>query len=213
MSGTVHLETFIITVILLTLYPGQDFLYIISSGIARGRRAGILSALGIITGGFIHAIIAVSGLSSILAASQGIFYGIKIAGMIYLVYLGVQIAITGPDSAAINKKSPILSDFQIYRRGLITNLLNVKVILFFVSFLPQFIHPVEGGTGAFLLLGSIFLITGILWWLTAAYFASKIAGKIKSYTKTSKLLGILSGFLIAGTGIHQIIEEILIYIN
>src|SRR5688572_11684813 len=138
MFGTEHLALFVLSGILLNLTPGQDTLYIVGRSVAQGRRAGLLSVAGIVSGLVVHTSAAAFGLSAILAASTTAFLAVKLAGAVYLVYLGVRMAFgrvseeEGPASFARE------SDWAIYRAGVLTNVLNPKVAIFFMAFLPQF---------------------------------------------------------------------------
>ena len=174
MFGIENYFAFLIAGILLNLTPGADTIYILTRSIAQGRRAGIYSVLGITSGSLIHTLFAAFGLSVILSTSAMIFNIIKYLGALYLCYLGIRMLL---------KRSQILEgqnilfkknrSLQVYRQGLITNLFNPKVALFFLSFLPQFINT-DNAYGAipFLLLGATFITTGTIWCLVLAYSAS-----------------------------------------
>lgn len=132
---------FFITTLLLNLTPGNDVLYVASRSISYGIRAGIVSALGIFTGCLVHILAAVLGLSVIISKSAYLFQLIKYAGAVYLVYLGVRALLskqaTGPESY----KREAANYSRLYKQGMLTNILNPKVAIFFLSFLPQFINP------------------------------------------------------------------------
>ncbi len=129
--------------IILALTPGPDMLFIATRSMAQGRSAGIVSALGVHTGVLVHTLAAALGLSALIAASAAALSIIKYAGAAYLIYLGLKTMAGRAETLALNS-----ADFsrlrQIYFQGLITNLLNPKVILFFLAFLPQFVDPSVG---------------------------------------------------------------------
>jgi threonine/homoserine/homoserine lactone efflux protein len=208
MVGTINLAAFIITGIGLNLYPGPDTMYIISRSLSQGRRAGILSAFGISSGGLCHTLLAGIGLSSILLASPRAFQIIKIAGALYLVYLGIR-CLVGTKTEGAGEQHTYLerqSGLQIYRQGLLTNLFNPKVALFFLSFLPQFVDPVNNyGFLSFLFLGSIFLTTGTIWCLAIAVFSARIS-------ETLRRSGKAVFYLEKATGILYCILGVLIFI-
>lgn len=182
MFGTINLAAFIITGIGLNLYPGPDTMYIISRSLSQGKRAGVLSALGISTGGLCHTILAGLGLSAILIASPGAFMVLKAAGSLYLAYLGVRCLADGKleEDAPSDTYLAHQSYAQIYRQGVLTNLFNPKVALFFLSFLPRFVDPVNNlGVISFLFLGSIFLTTGTIWCLIIALFSARISERLR----------------------------------
>jgi threonine/homoserine/homoserine lactone efflux protein len=206
MVGTINLATFIIAGIGLNLYPGPDTMYIISRSLAQGKKAGILSVCGISSGGLCHTLLAGIGLSSILLASPRAFQFVKIAGSLYLVYLGIRCLIAGKRSDETTAAAYLArqTDFQIYRQGLLTNLFNPKVALFFLSFLPQFINPVNNyGFVSFMFLGGIFLATGTTWCLIIAFFSAHISEKLRQsrsavfyLEKATGILFVILGLLI-----------------
>ncbi len=210
MLGTIHLTAFIVSGLLLNLYPGQDTMYIIGRSVSQGRKAGIVSVLGITTGGLVHTLLAGLGLSSILAASGAAFRVITALGALYLLYLGLRILAPAKKEHAAQ---PYLSGqtlFQIYRQGLLTNLLNPKVALFFLSFLPQFVDPVRNyGPVSFIFLGSIFLATGMTWCLVVALSSAALSGFIKKNGRITAVLGKLTGMLFIGLGLKLIKERVL----
>ena len=144
--GTQHLALFIVSGLLLAITPGQDTLYIVGRSVSQGRRAGFLSVLGIVTGCGVHAVAAAFGLSAVLATSAEAFFAVKMAGAAYLCYRGVQMILERADHAGPEKRFAHESGWAIFRAGLLTNVLNPKVALFFMAFLPQFVSPVGGFT-------------------------------------------------------------------
>ena len=144
--GTQHLALFIVSGLLLAITPGQDTLYIVGRSVSQGRRAGFLSVLGIVTGCGIHAVAAAFGLSAVLATSAEAFFAVKLAGAAYLCYRGAQMILERQDHAEPDKRFAHESGWAIFRAGLLTNVLNPKVALFFMAFLPQFVSPASGFT-------------------------------------------------------------------
>ncbi len=181
MTGIIHFETFLLTGILLNLTPGNDTIFILTKSIGQGKKAGIVSALGIGTGSIIHTILAAFGLSIIIAKSILLFNIIKYAGAVYLLYIGFKMLTDknqlNTDTTTTGNKS---ADYlKIYRDGIFTNVLNPKVALFFIAFLPQFIDPTLKNTVLpFITLGITFITTGTIWCLILATFASAIFAKL-----------------------------------
>ena len=203
MTGIIHFETFLIAGILLNLTPGNDTIFILSRSIAQGRQAGIMSVLGIATGSLIHTTLAALGLSIIIAKSIVVFNIIKYAGAAYLVYIGYKMLTDrsqlNMNADVSNKKTNLI---KIYRDALITNLLNPKVALFFIAFLPQFIDPAYKNTVLpFMLLGISFTITGTIWCLILAGFASFISDKLKHNKKFSGYINKTCGAVLIALGI------------
>src|SRR6516162_2608024 len=141
MLGIHDYGLFVAAGILLNLTPGQDTLYILGSSIANGRRIGVASALGICSGCVVHTLAAALGLSAILASSATAFTVVKLAGAAYLIYLGIR-ALTAR-AHVLSPTGGVASGSAItaFRQGVITNVLNPKVALFFLALLPQFIDP------------------------------------------------------------------------
>ncbi len=184
MFGIENYPAFIAAAILLNITPGTDTVYIISRSIAQGTKAGIVSALGICTGAIGHTLLAALGLSILLTTSTTLFFLVKLTGAIYLIYLGIKIF----REEGNNCKNDILKHSEdtlkkIYFQGIITNLLNPKVALFFIAFLPQFININSTfGSLPFLMLGATFVTTGTLW----CCFLASCAGKATSFLRAKQ---------------------------
>lgn len=174
MLGIVNFPGFLLSAILLNLTPGADTIYILSKTAVGGRGRGVLSALGISTGCLVHTVLAALGLSAILARSAALFNLMKLLGAGYLIAMGVR--------AILSQKSlfPAESGGQereglwtVYRQGVLTNVLNPKVALFFLALLPQFVEAGNPfGPLPFLVLGLTFCTTGTLWGVFVAYIGS-----------------------------------------
>jgi threonine/homoserine/homoserine lactone efflux protein len=203
MFGTHHLEIFLIAGIALNLVPGQDTLYILGRSLSQGRTAGIVSVLGIGTGCVIHILAAAIGLYSLLALSPFAFAGICLAGGLYLIYLGLMtVAKRNKSRPAVSFGNTRDSTWLIYRQGVLTNLLNPKVALFFLAFLPQFIDPVSNlGAVSFLFLGGIFLCTGTIWCMFVAICASSIADMFRDNAKMQQAFDYFTCILFVGLGV------------
>lgn len=203
MTGIIHFETFLIAGILLNLTPGNDTIFILSRSIAQGKNAGIMSVLGIATGSIVHTTLAALGMSVIIAKSIVFFNIIKYAGAAYLVYIGYKML---TDRSQLNTETNMAgkkTDLKrIYRDAVITNVLNPKVALFFIAFLPQFIDPAFKNTILpFMLLGISFTITGTIWCLILAGFASIISNKLKRNKKLSFYINKTCGAVLIALGI------------
>lgn len=177
--------------LMLNLTPGADMLYVATQSTGRGIRAGILSALGVMAGCLVHVAAAVAGLSVIISRSAFAFDLIKYLGAAYLFYLGIR-SLIGPASPLVIGDSPVYSPNKIFIQGAITNILNPKVALFFLAFLPQFVRPGSSSvTIDIALLGAWFTISGtvvnilvaVLFgkmgnWLTRSHWFAKWQHKI-----------------------------------
>lgn len=202
MYGIMNFEVFLVAAILLNLTPGTDTMYIVSRSISQGRTAGIYSALGISAGVVVHTLLAAFGLSVILVQSAFLFNVIKIIGAFYLAYLGIKMLLA-KKTAKEQKSLPKQDNKKIFVQGMITNVTNSKVALFFLAFLPQFIHTDAGVTSpiAFIILGLTFTLTGGAWCLITAYFSSMATNKLRGNSKFETVLNKLTGVIFIAMGI------------
>jgi threonine/homoserine/homoserine lactone efflux protein len=137
------LALYVVTAAVVLIIPGPAVLYIVSQGIRQGRRAGVTAVLGIHAGTLIQVVAAIAGLSWILVSSATAFMGVKYAGAAYLIYLGVRKLRSG-DVAEPAAPAPAKSGIRLFREGVLVNVLNPKLALFFLAFLPQFVDPSRG---------------------------------------------------------------------
>ncbi|MBH0163970.1 LysE family translocator [Fictibacillus sp. 7GRE50] len=200
MYGVINYEAFLLTGILLNLIPGTDTMYIIGRSMSQGRKAGVYSVLGIITGSLVHTLFVAFGLSLILVKSVFLFNTIKIIGVIYLVYLGIRM-ILDKSNLSFQAATDSLNIRKIYIQGMLTSLTNPKVSMFFIAFLPQFIDTKAVGPIPFLILGLTFTATGLLWCLFVAYFSSYVTKKLRGNQKIGTVLNKLTGLIFIGMGI------------
>lgn len=176
--GIDDLGLFCVAVFLLNVTPGPDTAFIIGRSVAQGRSAGLVSALGISAGCCLHAIALAFGLTAILAASATAFTVIKLAGGAYLIYLGVKMLMTRATTTTsrLATPQPPLALSRIFMQAVVTNILNPKVILFFLSFFPQFVRvDAPDKILAFLLLGAIFVLMSTAWNSGTALAAGMLA--------------------------------------
>ena len=181
MFGVHDLWLFVLSGLLLNITPGADTLYILGRSSTQGWRAGAVAALGIGAGALVHVCAAALGLSAILAASATAFTAVKIIGAAYLVYVGISLI----RSKRPTQSPPFASDPRpalirgIFFQGFLTNVLNPKVALFFLAFLPQFVSAdAPSKAAAFLFLGVIFDLNGTIWNLLVAWSAARISVRL-----------------------------------
>jgi threonine/homoserine/homoserine lactone efflux protein len=178
--GTHDLWLFVLSGLLLNITPGPDTLYIVGRSSTLGLRAGAVAALGIGSGALVHICTAALGLSALLAASATAFAAVKIIGAAYLVYVGISLirsksAAQSPPVASGNRPTVMRG---IFFQGFLTNVLNPKVALFFLAFLPQFVlSDAPSKTLAFLFLGAIFDLNGTIWNLLVAWSTARISSR------------------------------------
>jgi threonine/homoserine/homoserine lactone efflux protein len=179
--GTHDLWLFVLSGLLLNVTPGPDTLYIVGRSSAQGWRAGAVAALGIGTGALVHICAAALGLSALLAASATAFTAVKIIGAVYLVYVGISLirAQNSTQSAASASDHRTASMRGIFFQGFLTNVLNPKVALFFLAFLPQFVASDAASKPlAFLFLGAIFDFNGTIWNLLVAWSTARLSSRL-----------------------------------
>jgi threonine/homoserine/homoserine lactone efflux protein len=182
MLGTHDLWLFVVSALLLNITPGPDTLYIIGRTSTHGWRGGSVAALGIGTGALVHICAAALGISALLAASATAFTAVRILGALYLLYVGfglVRSAGSVRSSAAPTANRPV-STRGIFLQGFLTNVLNPKVALFFLAFLPQFVaSDAPSKPLALLFLGAVFDVNGTLWNLLVAWSTARISGRLR----------------------------------
>jgi RhtB (resistance to homoserine/threonine) family protein len=186
---------------LLNLTPGPDTAYILGRSIAQGREAGIASALGICVGSIFHSCAAALGLSAILATSAVAFAAIKLLGGAYLIFLGIKILLDRRRQLTLPSNFRRRTTIAAFRQGVFTNVLNPKVALFFLAFLPQFIDPTSNmKLLAFLALGFTFVSTGTIWCLILASFASALSERLRENETIGQWLNRAAGALFVFLG-------------
>jgi threonine/homoserine/homoserine lactone efflux protein len=203
MFGIHDFGLFLAAGVLLNLTPGPDTVYILGRSIAQGRQAGIASALGISLGSIFHTTAAALGLSAILATSALAFGTIKLLGGAYLVFLGAKMILDRGKHLSLPSNFRRPTTIAAFRQGVLTNVLNPKVALFFLAFLPQFIDPVSNAkVFAFLLLGLTFVTTGTTWCLILAWFASAFSERLCNNEAISQWLNRTAGALFVFLGLR-----------
>ena len=203
-----HFGWFIVAGLLLNMMPGPDTFYILARTFAQGRRAGVLSVLGISTGCLVHTIAAALGLSAILVASSTAFTAVKLCGACYLVYLGLRMLFESSKRDSTELTVEPASGRTIFTQAVITNVLNPKVAVFFLAFLPQF---VSGSTHhtilPFLFLGLVFILNGMTYCMLLVMFASAVLRKFKASQRTTALLKRATGALFVGLGVKLAVDR------
>jgi threonine/homoserine/homoserine lactone efflux protein len=204
MPGIHHYWLFIATAIVLVLTPGQDTFFILGRSIASGRAAGIAAALGITVGSICHTLLAALGLSALLATSPHAFAAVKLAGAAYLLYIGVRALLARsngiPGGAAAG---PDDGRWPAFRQGIVTNLLNPKVALFFLALMPQFIAAGSANqVGAFLLLGISFVSLGLAWCVTLAVGAAYLRGALLGRPSLASWMNRVAGTMFIALGLR-----------
>lgn len=213
MFGIQDLPLFIVSGLLLNIAPGPDSLLIMSRSASHGWRAGSAAALGVGSGTMVHVLAAALGVSTLLAASSTAFTVLKMAGAAYLVWIGLSMLLRrdrpgqpadapAPGEPAM-PADPAPAWRRIWFQGFLTNVLNPKVALFFLAFVPQFIAPDAPDKAlAFLVLGCIFNINGMLWCHLLAVCAAFASRRVKASRRVTSWLNRLVGAMFLGLGLR-----------
>lgn len=197
-----NLYLFFIASLLLNLTPGNDMIYVASRSISQGIKAGIISAVGVFLGCFVHITAAVFGLSIIIMKSAFLFELIKYVGAAYLIYLGIKAFTTKSNFNEELTTLPKVDKWKLLKQGIITNSLNPKVALFFLSFLPQFIRIDSSLYKVQLFsLGLWFAVQGTLVLIIVAYLLGKTGNFIKNNQRFWRVQEKVTGLILIGLGI------------
>lgn len=213
MPDTTQLLMFIAAGWLLNLTPGPDVLYIVSSALKSGVRAGIVAALGIVSGCFVHVFAAALGVGALLATSATAFTVLKWAGAAYLVWMGIKLLLARGGGASIvpagvSADGVALNLGRIYRQGFLTNVLNPKVALFFLAFVPQFIAPgTQDKVTAFLLLGLIFNLNSLPINFGYAWLAGWASRRVGTIQRAMHWMDRAAGVMFIGFGLRLAMSE------
>ncbi len=181
MFDTHRFLLFFVAALLLAVTPGPGIFYVLARSLAGGRREGILSSFGTFVGGLFHVLAAALGVSAILAASAVAFHTVKYAGAAYLVWLGIRMIRTRNAEMAVSASQPSQGAF---RQGILTEVLNPKTALFFLSFIPQFIAPERSHVFLqFVVLGALSVLLNTAADLLVVVLAAPLERKLKSSTR------------------------------
>jgi RhtB (resistance to homoserine/threonine) family protein len=184
-----------------TLTPGADTMLVVRSALVRGRRAGLLTVLGIGTGLFIHATLSAVGLSVVLVRSARAFEVVKLVGALYLVFLGVQALRAAARGAPVAERAAGPAGARrAYAEGLLTNVLNPKVAVFYLAFLPQFIGPGDPVLAKSILLAAIHFVEGLVWLSLVTLFVARLR-PVLSRPSMQRALESVTGLVFIGFGV------------
>lgn len=197
-----NLWGFVSAAVLLTLMPGPDILFVITQSITRGRRAGIVFAAGLCTGLIAHVTAVSLGVSVLLMSSPVAFTILKFAGAAYLLYLGVKAFLARYENHFDLNTTSGAASGKLYRKGILMNILNPKVILFFLAFFPQFINKgIENPIPQMLLLGAIFMVQAFLIFSTVAFLADRLARRLMQNARIALGVNIAEALIYCAIGI------------
>jgi len=212
MFGIHDLPLFIVTGLLLNIMPGPDSLLIMTRSATQGWRAGSAAALGIGGGTMVHILAAALGLSALLSTSAAAFTAVKWIGAAYIIYVGIALLRAKLKSAVATDAMPLhlprLPYGKIFLQGFLTNVLNPKVALFFLAFVPQFISADSTSKPlAFIVLGCIFNMNGMLWCHGLALFTAFASTRLNIRPRVAQWLNRVTGGLFVALGLRLALSE------
>jgi threonine/homoserine/homoserine lactone efflux protein len=205
--GIVSLTAFVAAALVVLLIPGPGVLYIVARSLSQGQRAGLVSVLGLSAGALVHVAAATVGLSAILLASATAFGVVKILGAAYLIYLGVRTLLARPPAAAADTVAP-RSLRRLFSDGVVVSVLNPKIAVFFLAFLPQFVEPDRGPIAQqVLFLGLLYVVLALI--TDSAY--ALLAGRLRRWFGRQAISGPLpryaSGAVYIGLGVSTALVD------
>jgi len=199
----VHLGPFVAVAVVVIVTPGVDMALVTRNALLYGRRAAVLTALGINVGIFFWVMAAALGLAAVVAASAAAFTAIKFAGALYLIYLGLQALRARAHDGLSVRGAP--TGRSAFRQGIVSNLLNPKIAVFFTSLLPQFVGS-DPAAGHLLLLGLLFNVMGVVWLLAYATAAAR-GRSVLARPRIRRWLDRVSGVVLIGLGTRLAFER------
>lgn len=206
-------QLYLVAAIVLVLAPGPDSLLVLSRSITDGRNAGVVATVGITVGNIIHATLAAAGISALIAASPALFDVLRYAGGAYLGWIGARALwsalTTGKDSkdasVAESDSAPV---HRVFLQALLTNLLNPKIILFYLAFVPQFVAPALGHVAVqTFVLGSILAGLGCAYLFGVAALSAGAARKVLSSARVKAALDGVAGVLFLGFALRLLLTD------
>ena len=187
--GPPVLVAYVASVMLLNFTPGPDMTYFLGRTLAEGRWSGLAALLGTSSGIVVHTMLVAFGLSALLAASPGLFHALRIAGVVYLAWVAIQAIRHGSVFRLAKTGSLQRSLLASWWNGMAINILNPKIVLFFLTFLPQFVSPHDPhATGKLVFLGLAFSVIGLMTMLPLLFIASAFANRIETSPRLLRVM-------------------------
>jgi threonine/homoserine/homoserine lactone efflux protein len=199
---------FIVAATLLALAPGPDVVYVLARAVSQGRKAGMAAALGFASGCLFHTVLAAAGIAALIRSSPLAFEIVRYAGAAYLVWIGVQ-ALRHRTAFPVEGASDAKALGTIYRQSVIGNILNPKVTLFFLAFLPQFVNAQAGSVGLQMaILGALFMAVTVVVFGAVAIFAAMIGDWIRRKPAIGERLNVFAGITFIALGIRVALPDL-----
>jgi len=199
------LLSFSLATIILAVSPGPDNIYVLTQSLTNGIKSGVATTAGLISGCIVHTTLIAFGVSALITASEGIFYGIKVFGALYLFYLAYKVYRSNP-TISFSEGAPKKSGWSLFKQGVIMNLLNPKVMIFFLAFFPAFLwNELEDTVSQFYILGLVFMLVSFIVFSGIAVLAGSISGFITRYNSIGVILKWLQIVVFLGIAIYILI--------
>lgn len=202
------LGLYVVASLALIATPGQDMIYVITRALAQGRFAGVCSAVGVCLGILVHTALAAFGLGAILQASEGLFFALKLVGAAYLVYLGIRLLLARGTSSLVGAAAAPLSPLGLVWQGMLSNVTNPKIVLFFFAFLPQFVDPSSANaTRDLVFLGVLYAVLALPVKSGVALAAGSLSERMLRRPAALAWVNRFSGAVLVGLGLRLAASE------
>lgn len=196
---------FVVTSLALIFTPGPDIIYVMTRGMAQGRKAALAAAAGFALGNFAHTFFAVVGLSALLMASPVAFKAVKLAGAGYLIYLGARM-FRSASALDLSARGAVMTGWGVFRQSILANILNPKVALFFLAFFPQFIRAENGRPQMQMaLLGTVFVILVMLCFGSVGLFSGWLGQWLRKNARAEVWMGKIAGVILILLGLSLLV--------
>ncbi len=200
-----NLLSFTIATLFLAMAPGPDNIYVIAQSLTNGTKSGIATTAGLISGCIVHTTLLAFGLSAIITTSETLFYGIKVLGALYLVYLAYKVLLSD-SKISFSEKAPRKTNIQLFKQGVIMNIINPKVMIFFLAFFPGFLWDKTGNTVIqFYILGITFMVVSFIVFSSLSILAGYFSSLLNEFKFISIVLKWLQIIVFVGIAIFILI--------
>jgi len=200
-----NLISFSIASMLLSLSPGPDNIYVIAQSLANGTKSGLATTIGLVSGCIVHTTLLAFGVSVIITSSETVFYGIKVFGAIYLLYLAYKVY-SSDHKISLTDKAPKKTNFQLFKQGVIMNIINPKVMVFFLAFFPGFLWDETQNTAAqFYILGITFMSIAFIVFGSLAILAGSVSNYLLNHKSTGLILKWLQVVVFIGIAVFVLL--------
>ena len=207
MPDTTSLLAFVAAALVVLLIPGPGVMYVVARSLSQGQRAGLVSVVGLSSGAFVHVIAATVGLSALLLASAAAFGVVKLLGAGYLIYLGIRAVLSRHESVELEAPTP-RSLRRVFTDGVVVSVLNPKVAVFFLAFLPHFADPSRGNVSVqIFMLGLLYCLLSLCTDGAYAVLAGRLRGWMRGPMARGPLPRYLSGVVYIGLGVSTALVE------